>query len=69
MPVIPDAGFTPPAELEEFNKTVTDGKIAMLADWPNARVNDAAQQGVQAILLGKDTVDGVLKKMQDAYEG
>ncbi|WP_020639987.1 ABC transporter substrate-binding protein [Amycolatopsis balhimycina] len=69
VPVIPDAGFKPPAVLEEFNKAVADGKIALLADWPNPRVNDVAQQGVQGIVLGKDTVDGVLKKMQEAYEG
>ncbi|MFF4028808.1 ABC transporter substrate-binding protein [Streptomyces sviceus] len=68
VPVIPNAGFKPPAVLEGFNKAVVDGKTARLAGWPNANVNQVAQQGVQAILIGKDSVDGVLKKMQEAYE-
>ncbi|MET8208883.1 extracellular solute-binding protein [Streptomyces sp. NPDC005373] len=66
-PLIPNDDFKAPATLGDFDKAVADGKAAKLADWPNPKVNEVAQQGVQAIFLGKDSVDGVLKKMQNAY--
>ncbi|MGA5454737.1 ABC transporter substrate-binding protein [Streptomyces umbrinus] len=69
VPVIPNDSVKPPANLAAFNKAVADKKASKLADWPNPKVNEVAQQGVQAIFLGKDSVDGVLKKMQDAFEG
>jgi raffinose/stachyose/melibiose transport system substrate-binding protein len=69
VPVIPAAGFTPPANLKSFNQAIAAGKASKIADWPNPKVNEVAQQGVQAIFLGKDSVDEVLQKMQRAFEG
>jgi raffinose/stachyose/melibiose transport system substrate-binding protein len=68
VPAIPNDSFRPPATLVEFNEAVADGRTAQLADWPNPMVNDVAQQGVQALLLGDDTVDDVLEEMQEAFE-
>ncbi|MEU7748275.1 extracellular solute-binding protein [Nonomuraea sp. NPDC049158] len=69
VPLIPVPGFKPPANLAALNEAIAAGKSAKIADWPNPKVNDVAQQGVQAILLGKDTIDEVLQKMQEAFEG
>ncbi|MDX3104121.1 ABC transporter substrate-binding protein [Nonomuraea angiospora] len=69
VPAIPNDAFQPPAVLASFNEAVAAGKSTKLPDWGNPKVNEVAQQGIQAILLGKDTVDGVLQKMQESLEG
>ncbi|WP_425826618.1 ABC transporter substrate-binding protein [Streptomyces fractus] len=65
-PIIPNDSYKAPKNLATFDKAVADGKSAKLADWPNPKVNEVAQQGVQAIFLGKESIDDVLKKMQEA---
>ncbi|MEV4579958.1 ABC transporter substrate-binding protein [Nonomuraea jabiensis] len=69
VPAIPNDTFKPPAVLASFNEAVAAGKSSKIPDWGNLKVNEVAQQGMQAILLGKDTIDGVLQKMQESLEG
>jgi len=67
VPLIPNPGFKPPAELADFNKLVIDGQTAPLANL-QPEVQTALNTGVQSMLLGKDSPATVAQKMQDAYK-
>lgn len=67
VPVIPNDKFTPPPVLDTFDKYVSSGKATKIPDWPTAELQTLAMQEVQALMLGKDSVDTVLKKMQDKF--
>jgi raffinose/stachyose/melibiose transport system substrate-binding protein len=67
VPVIPDASFTAPTELEGFAKAVADKKFAPLTAVTN-EVQQTLNKEVQAMLLGNDTPKQVAQKMQDAFK-
>jgi raffinose/stachyose/melibiose transport system substrate-binding protein len=67
VPVIPNAQYTPPAELQPFADLVAAGKFARLPA-VQAEVQTALNQGVQSMLLGNDTPQSVAQRMQDAHK-
>jgi raffinose/stachyose/melibiose transport system substrate-binding protein len=67
VPVIPNAQYTPPAELAAFAQLVADGKFARIAS-VQAEVQTALNQYLQSMFLGKDTPESVAQKMQDAHK-
>jgi raffinose/stachyose/melibiose transport system substrate-binding protein len=68
IPAIPNDQFTPPAELKGFAELVQKGSFSKLPNWPNPKVQVELNEGVQSMLLGKDTPDSLAKKMQDALQ-
>jgi len=66
VPLIPNPGFTPSAELKGFADLVQANKTAQLASL-QPEVQTTLNTGVQSMLLGKETPEGLAKKMQDAY--
>jgi raffinose/stachyose/melibiose transport system substrate-binding protein len=68
IPIIPNDKFKPPAELKDFADLVQKGKFAKLPNWPNPATQTTLNEEVQSMLLGKETPDGVLKKMQDTVQ-
>lgn len=73
VPVIPNDEFQPPASLETFNDFVTAERITdytnMGGGQNNAAVTDVTFTEIQRLLMGEQTVDGVLDAMQAAFEG
>ena len=68
VPAIPNDAFTPPDELKPFSELVKAGKFTKIPTWPNPKVQVTLNEAVQSMLLGKDTPDSVLQKMQDAFK-
>jgi len=68
LPAIPQKGYKAPAALEEFAKYIDAGTFTKLPVWPNAATQPAINQSIQSMLLGNDTVDGTLAKIQAAYD-
>ncbi|MEV5357321.1 extracellular solute-binding protein [Streptomyces sp. NPDC052693] len=68
IPAIPNDSFAPPVELKQFTDLVKDGKFTTIPTWPNAEVQVVLNEAVQSMLLGKDSPEDVLKKMQDAFD-
>ena len=66
VPLIPNASYKAPAELEAFSKLVQEDKTAPLAN-VQPTVQTALNTSVQSMLLGNDTPKSAAQKMQDAY--
>lgn len=69
VPILPNASYTPPADLKGFADLVSAGKYAKLANLGPAAVQTALNEGVQSLLLGNDTPESVAKKMDAAFKG
>ena len=69
VPAIPNDQFRPPAELDQFAKLVASGKFSNLPTWPNPVVQTTLNKVVQSMLLGDDSPESALKKMQDTLAG
>lgn len=65
LPAIPQAGYKAPAALTVFAKFIADGNFTHLPVWANSEAQPALNETVQSLLLGKDTVDSAVKKLQD----
>jgi raffinose/stachyose/melibiose transport system substrate-binding protein len=69
IPAIPNSEFKPPAQLAEFAKLVASDKFSNLPTWPNPVVQTTLNKVVQSMLLGDDSPESALKKMQDTLAG
>lgn len=68
VPIIPNAAFVPPADLEGFAALVASGNYAKLANLGASPVQQALNDGVQSLLLGNDTPKSTAEKMQAAFD-
>ncbi|WP_426738202.1 ABC transporter substrate-binding protein [Plantibacter sp. 2H11-2] len=68
LPAIPQEGYEAPAGLTEFAKYIDSGSFTKLPVWPNANTQDTINVAVQSLMLGNDTVDSTLAKIQAAYD-
>jgi raffinose/stachyose/melibiose transport system substrate-binding protein len=67
VPVLPNDVYKAPAELTEFSKLIAEGKYAPLGS-VQAEVQTTLNQGIQSLILGKETPEGVAQKMEDVYK-
>jgi raffinose/stachyose/melibiose transport system substrate-binding protein len=67
VPVIPNDSFKAPAQLSVLADAVSSGKYCKLPKQPGS-LQSVAQTEVQSVLLGRDSVDTALKKMQEAFD-
>lgn len=67
VPVIPNSSFQAPAQLKVLSDAVTSGKYSKLPKEPGS-LQSVAQEEVQSVLLGRDSVDTALKKIQEAFD-
>jgi len=68
LPAIPQKDYKAPASLNEFAKYIESGTFTKLPVWPNAATQPAINESIQGLLLGRDTVNGTLAKIQSAYD-
>lgn len=67
VPVIPNSEFKAPAVLSVLDEAIKSGTYSKLPKEPGS-LQQVAQQEVQSVLLGRDSIDTALRKMQDAFD-
>ncbi len=69
VPLVQPAGYTPDPLLAPFVPYVKENRSVPFMDqeWPNAQVQPAHFAGIQDLFAGKTDVDGLLKKLDAAY--
>jgi raffinose/stachyose/melibiose transport system substrate-binding protein len=69
VPLVQPSGYQPTPLLKPFVSYIKDNKSVPFMDqeWPNAQVQPAHFAGVQELFAGKTTVDGLLQKLDQAY--
>lgn len=69
FPAIPTTEFEQPASLAFMADLVSQNKIYPFMDqlWPNAKVQPAQYDGIQALLAGTGSISDLLKGMDSAY--
>lgn len=68
LPAIPQDGYKAPAGLADFAGFIDSGAFTKLPVWPNAATQPAINESVQSLLLGNDSVDTTLAKIQAAFD-
>jgi raffinose/stachyose/melibiose transport system substrate-binding protein len=68
IPVIPNGKFKAPDTLAAFNDAVVKGKSTKIPNWPTAELQTQAMQEVQSVLLGRESIDTALNKLQKTFD-